>query len=203
MRLFNKKGSGATGDVIQPWHPNFRNTTELPDIKTVRTKFFINAACIVLALGALLYWLYIEYTVRTIDGELKNVNNQIAHDTKGSQEAIAQYKKFKANEAKITELSTFASGQKLLLSDFITNLGQTLPEHVLVTEIQLKEQQIDLRGTIKSSSEAASGISAAYEKQLRDSREFGSRFSSVVLTSLSRDASTGFMNFEIVLKFKK
>ena len=188
---------------MQPWHPNFRNTAELPDIKTVRTKFFVNAAVVVLAIGALLYWLYVEYTVRTINGELKNANQQIAHDTRGSQEAIAQYKKFKTGAPKLTELSTFADGQKILLSDFITDLGQTLPEHVLVTGIQLKEQQINLHGVIKSSSEAASGISAAYEKQLRDSRVFGAEFSSVVLTSLSRDPATGFMNFEIVLKFKK
>jgi hypothetical protein len=203
MRLFNKKGSGGSGDVLQPWHPNFRNTAELPDIKTVRTKFFINAACVVLALGALLYWLYVEYTVRTIDNELKNVNQQIARDTKGSQEAIAQYKKFKANEAKITELLAFASGQKVVLSDFVTNLGRTLPEHLLLTRIQVKETQVDVRGIIKSTSESASVISSAYEKQLRESPETSGIFSSVVLTSLSRDQETGFMNFEIVLKFKK
>src|SRR3569833_477097 len=142
MRLFNKKGSGGSGEAMQPWHPNFRNTAELPDIKTVRTKFFINAACVVLALGALIYWLYVEYTVRTISGELRTVNQQIGHDTKGSQEAIADYKKFKANEAKIAELASFAAGQKLLFSDFLANLGQTLPEHVLITQIQLKEPDI-------------------------------------------------------------
>lgn len=188
---------------MQPWHPNFRNVAELPDIKTVRTKFFVNAACVVFALGALLYWLYVEYTGHTISAELKTVNQQIDRDTKGSREAIAEYKKFKASEAKITELATFASEQKLLFSDFITDLGQTLPEHVLLTQIQLKDLQINVRGVIKSSSEAASGISAAYEKQLRESHDFGGKFSSVVLTSLSRDAATGFMNFEIVLKFKK
>ena len=188
---------------MQPWHPNFRNTAELPDIKTVRTKFFINAACVVLAIGALLSWCYIEYTVHTVAGELKSVNQQIARDTKGSQEAIAQYKKFKADESKITELSAFASGQKVLLSDFVSNLGQTLPEHVVLSELQLKEAEISLRGVIKSSSEAASGISASYEKQLRESPTSAGRFSSIVLTSLSRDTVTGFMNFEIVLKFKK
>jgi len=188
---------------MQPWHPNFRNTAELPDIKTVRTKFFINAACVVLALGALLYWLYAEYTLHTVSNELSAVNLRIAHDSKGSNEAIAQYKKFKANEAKLTELATFAGMQKVALSEFLKDLGQSLPEHVLLTQVQVKEPQIDLHGIIKSTSESASAISSAYEKQLRESPEFSGKFSSVVLTSLSRDSDTGFMNFEIVLKFKK
>ncbi len=203
MHLFNKKGSGTAGDIIQAWHPNFRNPAELPDIKTVRTKFFVNAACVILGVGALLSWLYMEYNVHTISAELNSVNQQIAHDTKGSLEAIAQYKKFKGSEAKITELATFAAGQKLLLSDFIADLGQTLPEHVVVTGIEAKDAQIELRGVIKSAPELASTISAAYEKQLREAGKSTDRFSSATLTNLTRDPATSFMNFEIVLKFKK
>ena len=202
MSRSNKKSSGSSAGGFSPWHPNFRNAAELPDTKTVRTKFFVNAACVVLGLGALLYLLSTEYTIRSAKQELRGVEEQIARNSKPSQDAIAHYKKFKESEAKITDLSTFLANQKVLFSDFAIEVGQSLPEHVAITNIQLRDADVSLKGVVKSAPELASSIASAYEKQLRDTADLAQRFPSISLTTLSRDSATGFLNFEIILKFK-
>ena len=42
-----KKKSDAAAPAVPAWHPNFRDYEKLPDVKVVRTAFFINAAAIV------------------------------------------------------------------------------------------------------------------------------------------------------------
>lgn len=196
-----KKSGGGTG--FEPWHPNFRNTNELPDIKTVRTKFFVNAGCIVLAIAVVLFCLYTEYRLRGLNREIDNWQQQIDRDSKASRATIADYKKFKAQEARTTELLAFQAGERLTLSDFVVTIGQTLPENIVLTDINLREDDVVLRGVVKGPAELASGTASGYEKQLRDSGEMSERFNSISLSTLSRDASTGFLNFELVLKFKK
>jgi Tfp pilus assembly protein PilN len=201
MRLFNKQGSGAGGQAMQPWHPNFRNTAELPDIKTVRTKFFINAAAVVLAVGALMYWLYIEYNFRGLNQQVAGVEQEISRNSKPSREAIANYKKFKDEQGKITELNAFADTQKIVFSDFVIELGKTIPEHVTVSTVQLRASDISVKGLVKSSAETASTIASQYEKTLREDADLSKRFASISLASLSRDTS-GNLSFEMVFKFK-
>jgi len=201
MQLFNKKGSSG-GDSIQAWHPNFRNVAELPDIKTVRTKFFVNVAGIILALVSLLSWLYVEYNLRALNQQVAGLEQDISHNSKPSREAIANYKKFKDDQGKLTELNTFLGTQKVVFSDFVIGLGQTIPDHVNVSSIQLRAADVSVKGVVKSSAEAASTIASQYEKNLRDNAELSKRFASISLASLSRDATTGYLNFEMVFKFK-
>ena len=54
MRSLLKKKAEAAASQVPAWHPNFRNYQRLPDIKVVRTAFFINgfAALIAIALIA-------------------------------------------------------------------------------------------------------------------------------------------------------
>lgn len=202
MQLLNKK-RGQSGPDFTAWHPNFRNTAELPDTKTVRTKFFVNAAAVVLAVAAVLYYCYTEYTLHGLNREIANWQQQIDRDAKPSRELVAQYKKFKEEDARVTELYNFRTSEKLVLSDFIIAIGQSLPENLVITAITYGDADVILRGTVKGPPELASGAASGYEKKLRDTPEIASKFASVSLATLSRDTSTGFMNFEIELKFKK
>jgi hypothetical protein len=203
MQPLNRlKGSGSdTG--FTAWHPNFRNTTELPDTKTVRTKFFVNAAAVVLALGALLYFTYTEYALRGLNHEIDGWQQRIDTDAKAIREAIAQYKKFKEQEASSSELVAFRKSEKLIVSDFLIVISNTLPESLLITAIQCGEKGATLRGVVKGPPELASGTASSYEKLLRDNKELSAQFGSISLATLTRDAGTGFLNFEIALQFEK
>jgi hypothetical protein len=133
---------------------------------------------------------------------VRAVEQEIARNSKPSKEAIANYKKFKDGQGKIIELSAFTATQKIILSDFVIGLGKTIPEHVNIYSIQLRANDISVKGVVKSSAETASTIASQYEKSLRDDPQVSKQFASISLSSLSRDSASGNLNFEMVFKFK-
>ena len=46
LSLLKKKSEAAAAPTVPAWHPNFRNYEKLPDLKVVRTAFFVNGAAI-------------------------------------------------------------------------------------------------------------------------------------------------------------
>ena len=49
--------------VVQTnWHPDFRNVDALPDIKVVRTEFFVNILTVTIAFVLLFYLGFHEYS---------------------------------------------------------------------------------------------------------------------------------------------
>lgn len=201
MKL-SKKGSTG-GAEFAAWHPNFRNKTELPDIKTVRTKFFVNVVALLVAASAVLYYAYQEYTLRAIERQVAVIEAHIEKDSKPSADAIALYKKFREEEAKTKEAAAFVSSERLIFSEFLISAAKALPVDVSVVSVQYKDTSIAINGLAKGSPDLASSIASAYEKQLRESPDLKGRFKSITLTSLSRDAKTGYLNFSVTLEFTK
>ena len=64
LPFLKKKSEASAAPAVPNWHPNFRNFEKLPDIKVVRTAFFVNGAAVsvALALGLVLHgaWLAID-----------------------------------------------------------------------------------------------------------------------------------------------
>ena len=56
--LLKKKSDAAAVSLVPAWHPNFRNFEKLPDIKVVRTAFFVNGAALFLAVALLIYFCF-------------------------------------------------------------------------------------------------------------------------------------------------
>ncbi len=201
MQLSKKNSKG--GPTFGAWHPNFCNTAELPDTKTVRTKFFVNSGCVILAIGALLYWVYTEYNIRNLEAELHNVDLQIQRDRKPSDSAITMYKSFKDEQAKTDEVLALMSANKLLVSDLIISLAKSLPEHVAVTAIQYQTGEVTVKGIIKQAPEVATQTASTFEKSLRESPDFKDKFSNISLVNLNPSAGKEGLTFDIVMKAKK
>src|SRR5688572_19807280 len=108
MLPFLKKKSDADAPPALPaWHPNFRNYKKLPDVKVVRTAFFINGVALVVAISLGAYVGFREYQLNSINSQIAEVQAQIDRDKKVSDQAVALFKKFQAEEAKVTEVETF------------------------------------------------------------------------------------------------
>lgn len=202
MQFFSKKHSNSS-EGFSPWHPNFRNKTELPDIKTVRTKFFVNVLFVLLAICGALFYAYQEYTVREIDKQILTAEAQVSIATKPSSDAILLYQKFLEEEAKIKELTSFLSAERLVFSDFLIAVGKAIPADVSVTTIQYRSGDVLIGGIVKGAPELASGVAASFEKQLKESTEINKKFKTISLTALNRDSKTEFLNFVITLGFSK
>jgi hypothetical protein len=204
-----KKPEAAAAPLVPAWHPNFRNFQELPDIKVVRTAFFVNGAAAFVALGLAVYLGTSEYELHSLRTQIAAYQAQIDRDKPDSDKAIALYKKFQEQEARVREVDAFIKS-KPLVSAILQHLGETRPKNIALDSIEIRApngtppaaQSMILRGTVRGSSDLASGEAAAYQDLLRNDPVFGPKFDAVDVTSSVRNAATGQLNIEITIRFK-
>ncbi|WP_138223256.1 PilN domain-containing protein [Nibricoccus aquaticus] len=200
LSLLKKNPEASGGSGTRPWHPNFRNVVTLPDTKVVRTTFFINAIAALFAAGLLAVVGYQEYTLADLRSQIAQLDEQIGRDKKPSDDAVALFAKFQAEEKKIQELETFLGGNKLVVSKFLNRLGKSVPAKISITTMEYTGVGVNLRGLVVGTPEQASGMVSSYEKQLKADDEIGKRFDQIALTNLSRDPQDGRLSFEITLR---
>ena len=96
-----KKTEAATTSLIPAWHPNFRNFAALPDIKPVRTAFFVNGIAALVAFALLVFLGQREYALHSINTQIATRQHEIDRDKPGSEQAVVLYKKFQDEEKKL------------------------------------------------------------------------------------------------------
>lgn len=184
------------------WHPNFRNFEQLPDIKVVRTTFFINGVAVLLAFMLLIYVVYREVELATLKSDTAAAKNYVDANKDASEQAVALYRKFQAEDKKVKELQQFLAASPITVSDFLLELGGSLPEAVKLSNVDYRASGVTIRGGIQASSEEGAGIAVKYVETLKNNSYFAKLFSSIKLVSILRDPGTGQIRFEIVLDFK-
>jgi len=194
-----EKKTDSAGPQTPNWHPNFRNYETLPDTKVVRTAFFTNVGASVVALSLLIYVGLDELQLHGLHGQIQDVRQQIERDEAASNLAVAQYQKFQENEARIKEVDAFVKS-KLGVAELITNFSRTLPVNVALDSLDLRDNFLTIRGTVRGAPDKATGYASNYVDVLRTAPEFESLFLDVSLTNLSRVQSTGRLAIEIVIK---
>lgn len=203
MQFSLKKSKEQTSSLplVPAWHPNFRNYARLPDTKVVRTAFFVNGAAVFLAIIALLFFVYREYTLNALNNQIESWNAQIETDRGPSNESVALFRQFQAEEKIITEVAAFTR-TRLTLSDFLLHLGQTLPTNIAISAFEIRDTGITLRAVVRGAPDRASGQATAFVDQLKKDSVYGALFSDVTPTNVNRDPGTGRLLIELVLKFK-
>jgi hypothetical protein len=199
--LKKSKEQPTTVSLVPAWHPNFRNYARLPDTKVVRTAFFVNGAAVFFAITTLLFFVYREYTLRALNNQIESWNAQIETDRGPSNEAVALFRRFQAEEKIINEVAAFTR-TRLTLSDFILHLGQTLPTNIAISAFEIREASVILRAVVRGAPDRASGQATAFVEQLRKDAKYGALFSEVTPANVNRDPNTGRLLIELVLKFK-
>lgn len=181
------------------WHPNFRNTQLLPDLKVVRTTFFINVSCIAIATAVLMSAGYREYQAFDYRSKISSARNRIEELKVQNDALLAQNKEFMDGVRKFEEAQEFMasriSGTKMLSA-----VAASLPDLVELRAINYEKAQLTLRGVIKLDSETASQKASAYLDALRADAFIGTAFPDISLTNLMRDTGSQGMTFEILLK---
>jgi hypothetical protein len=202
MALFKiKKGDKAAAALAPSWHPNFRNFDRLPDVKVVRTSFFVNCAAIVIVSGVLLYLGLQEYKLHGIRIQISDCERQIEENKKPSEQAVRLYVKFQGEEKKAEEVAAFIKTD-FVRSDFVIELGQSLPTNIALESIDLHEGGVSLRGIVRGTSDEASGLAQAYINLLRADPQLSTKFQAITMPSLDRDGKDGQLTFEIFMKSK-
>lgn len=183
------------------WHPNFRDFAQLPDTKVVRTSFFVNGLAALALISAATFVAYQEYTISVLNHQVQQAESRIQSDRTPSAQAIALYKKFQEEQNKFAEAEAFVKADRLVVTEFMARLAETLPRAVSLTSVDYSASGVMLRGVVRAQPDQASGIASAYETQLRKDQRIGSDFSAINLVNLAPDATTGRLNFELSMKF--
>jgi hypothetical protein len=206
LPFLKKKSEAAAAPLVPAWHPNFRNYEKLPDIKVVRTAFFVNVGAVSVALALLTYFGFQEWQLHTLNTQIADLQAQIDKDKPGSDKAIALYKKFEAEQSKFQEVDTFIKS-KPLISDLLVQLGRTLPSNIAIDSLDLRDNGLALRLTVRGAPDAATAYATAYLEQLRKDKQFA-RFDQVntngfAITNVQRNTGTGRLNVEFFLSLAK
>jgi hypothetical protein len=201
LPFLKKKSEQAAGPTVPPWHPNFRNYEKLPDIKVVRTAFFINGSAVALVLVLLTYFGIKEWQLHVLNGQIAEWQRQIDKDKKESDQAVAMFNKFKVEEAKINEVDAFVKA-KAPVSELVIRLARTLPANIALDSLDLRETGLMLRLSVRGAPDTALGYASAYLEQLRGDAAF-SHFEEFQFASPpTRNPTTGRMAVEFFLRLK-
>ena len=201
LSRLKKKTDAAAASQMPGWHPNFRNYEKLPDIKVVRTAFFVNGIAVFVAIGLLVFLGKREYELHSLNAQVTDWQRQIDRDKAGSDQTIALFKKFQEEEMKVNEIDVFGRS-KPIVSEYLERFGETRPKNIALDTIEIRDLGINLRGSVRGSPDIASGEATAYLDVLKNDPVFSTKFDDVSMTSLSRNSTTGRMTFEILIKFK-
>jgi hypothetical protein len=203
MLPFLKKPSDHSSvAMVRAWHPNFRNLERLPDTKAIRTSFFVNAMAVFVVFALCVYAGSREYELHVLKGETGDAVSAVQASKKTSDQAVALYKQFEVEEKKVLALKEFLGAIKIVNSDLILRLGETLPPAVVISSIDSKPTGVTLRGVIKGAADQASGLAVSYVEDLRKDEVLSKTFQSVGLTNIVRDPTTGLIQFVIDLSFQ-
>ena len=199
LSLLKKKSDASAAPAVPSWHPNFRNFEKLPDTKVVRTAFFVNGAAISVALALGIYFGLQEWRLRGVKSQVAEEQRKIDRDKRPSDQAVALFKKFTAEEARANEVDAFIKS-KPQVSALLMRLGETLPANIAIDNVDLRETGLLLRISVRGAPETASGYATAYRDQLAAAKALA-QFEDVIFTATpTLNPSTGRLVVEFLLK---
>ena len=199
MLPFLNKKTEPVASTTPAWHPNFRNYERLPDTKVVRTAFFINGFAIFVAAVVILLFAFQEYNRATLAGQVAEWEERIERERAPSAAAVADFKKFQAEQKKIEEVAAFVE-RKIVPTELLLRIAETMPSEILLEHFDLRDSGVVLRAGVRGTPGEASGLASAYVAQLQADPEIGPKFASVNLTSLSRNPQAEQLNLEVQMK---
>ena len=202
LPLLQKRSKAQAGPAVPAWHPNFRDYEKLPDVKVVRTAFFMNGAAIAVALALAIYFGLHEWQLHAINVQLAVTQQQIDRDKRPSDEAVALFKRFQAEEKKMAAVDGFVHSRPNFAA-LLLRVSTTLPENIALDSFDLRAIGVSLRLTVKGTPEDAAGYATAYYDQLRADKELVDiDRPKIEFTHQSRNPNTGLLNVEFLLRLK-
>ncbi len=203
-----KKTEASNAVVVLPWHPNFRNYDRLPDIKVVRTTFFVNTVALTVTLLLTAWVASREYHLSDLNRQIAESEAQIGSTKRTSEAAVQLFSKFQAEERRFTEVQAFIKSRHSV-TPLLRHLGDTLPKGIALTYFDLrpdergkvKSSMLILRGIARGSADQATGRASSFEAQLRKDEVLKPLIESVTLTNAARNPADDRLSFEIQIKF--
>jgi hypothetical protein len=194
-----KKKSDVDVHQMPHWHPDFRNYERLPDIKVVRTAFFVNGAAISVLLALLIVLSVHEWQVHVVNRQIDDWQRNIDRDKRGSDQNVTLYKKFQAEEARVVEVNTFLTS-KPIFSELLLHFAATLPKKLALDSFDVRSNGLGLRGSFRGAPDQATGYASAYIEQLKNDPFIAARFDDIAFKGLTPNPGNNRVVVELFLK---
>lgn len=202
LTLLKKPSPEVVDPAASAWHPDFRNDRRLPDTKVIRTSFLVNGITVLIASVLVIWVSYRGYQLRELHIQINQWQKQIDRDKAPSDQAVALYKKFQAESAKVNEIVSFIKSRPVV-SDLLLHLGETLPEYVAIDRFDLGATGLNLRGAIRGAPDQASGRASSYLQLLKSDSYLTDKFSEITLLNLNRNPQNSGLILELSFKLKE
>ena len=177
------------------WRPDFRDRQSLPDIKTVRTTFFISAIAVTIALMSVMHVGFQEYTIYSLGKKIEEGKAEISSRQDLHVKAIGMKNLFLAQEKRIDEINTFEERQ-LAASDLILDSGKSLSPGMSLLSIEYIDEKAVFQGFVVASEEADS-LLKDYMEKLRNVDSLKDRYADINQVLVERESGTDLIKFHL------
>jgi hypothetical protein len=198
MNLLVKKSAPP---ALPNWHPNFRHVEALPDLKVIRTSFFVNVLFITIATAALLFTAFREYAAFSMRAEIREAERHMEELGPRNGTLLALSREFTEAHRKFNEATEFTKAP-FIGSELLVALSRSLPATMDFTSVIYEDKRLVLRGTVRGASDSASNEVTRYLDVLRQDPLIGANFPDVSTKGLVRDPRSQELNFDILLSPK-
>jgi hypothetical protein len=184
------------------WHVDCRLVAELPEDSVVGVRFITYAVSIAIALAMVLFTGWFAYADFSLRQQINDGNHQM-EDTYWDVAEVRRIQRFYEIEAKKIESAYSEIKNPIFLTGFVSDIGHTLPEHMLVDSFDFGNGKMVVRGRLRENPERASQTIGGYVDNLRGNASVGQQFNPINITSLERSTEDEhMMNYEITFHVK-
>lgn len=177
------------------WRPDFRDRDSLPDIKTVRTSFFLSALALTLAIMSLMHVGFYEFTIYSASKKIEKGKAEVSAQQGLHAKAIGMNNRFIDSERRIEEINTFVEGQ-MVGSDLILDVGKNLMPGMSLSSVEFREDRTVLHGYVEAS-EKTDSLLRDYMERLRGVDTIKDRYAEITQVSVERQEGTDQMKFHL------
>jgi len=177
------------------WRPDFRDRESLPDIKTVRTTFFLSAIAVTIAVMSVIHVGFYEYTIYSLGKKIEEGKAEIAARQGLHAKAIGMNNLFLEQERRIDEINTFKERQ-LAASDLILDSGKSLMPGMSLLSVEYIDEKAVFQGFVVASEETDS-LLKDYMEKLRNVDSLKDRYADINQVSVERESGTDQIKFHL------
>ncbi len=170
------------------WRPDFRDHESLPDIKVVRTSFFVSVAFMAIAVGFVAFLGFREFQKTGVEESISSLRVEIDSRRVEHTSRVDANRAFMERYSRIDEMKSTRADQ-MIGSDLLMSVGESLSPSMVLTMLAYSNDGIDLEGTMDVGAKEASELMDRYISTLKENEADQGRFQNYDIMSIQREGS--------------
>ncbi|MDA0348653.1 MAG: hypothetical protein O3C20_14765 [Verrucomicrobia bacterium] len=194
--------------AVAAWHQDFRNPDALPDIKVIRTRFFVNVVAIVVPLFVAILWVQQELSLSSIRDDIGKLEDEQAALDSSNTELVSLSRDFLKESSKVESLEKYYHNL-FPLSDYLEAIAVQVPVDMVISSMDLKKSnRVDgddvvdtwesrISGYVVQEGQSAVSHVNKFVEDLRKEELLAAHLNEAFLDNLARDQITDTLNFVV------